>query len=445
MKEKNQRDSRKRLNALILLVAFTAILLIVSTYAWFSTHKTVKLGGLEGKVNVAEGLQISLDALNWTNEIDLTKGAEAYFAQTNADLGLDGSDGKAKLDLTNPWKASSDGKLPYEARTNLVPSELKPVSTTAKAESSSPASKADGIGLNDVNMYKGENTDGIVLSGIDKVTPDNTAGYYAIDFFLQNSSSENSISKNIKDVLRLEGTSAVKLAVASKESTGLQNTFRIGFAVYDDDGTAANTMVSNTPNQAQILSSTTGNDRTIQDFAIWEPNANGAQVKGEAGAITKYAAHVNYILQNNNRVTFSSKDTTDYKIKNGKFAAEQAIPTYALTSKSAVQRDSGGSIIKGTGEIDDIYDWSTPATGLEKQVTVQTSNNGFTDPLQLKSIKDGTTDFSIDPGKYVRLRMYVWLEGQDVDCINYASLGGALTLDISISKPGASSESVPKP
>ena len=99
MKEKNQRDSRKRLNALILLVAFTAILLIVSTYAWFSTHKTVKLGGLEGKVNVAEGLQISLDALNWTNEIDLTKGAEAYFAQTNADLGLDGSDGKAKLDL----------------------------------------------------------------------------------------------------------------------------------------------------------------------------------------------------------------------------------------------------------------------------------------------------------------------------------------------------------
>ena len=429
MKEKNQRDSRKRLNALILLVAFTAILLIVSTYAWFSTQKTVKLGGLEGKVNVAEGLQISLDALNWTNEIDLTKGAEAYFAQTNADLGLDGSDGKAKLDLTNPWKASTEVKLPYDARTNLVPSELKPVSTTAKAESSTSASDADGI----------------VLSGIDKVTPDNTAGYYAIDFFLQNSSSENSITKNIKDVLRLEGTSAVKLAVASKESTGLQNTFRIGFAVYDDDGTAANTMVSNTPSQAQILSSTTGDDRTIQDFAIWEPNASGAQVKGEAGAITKYAAHVNYILQNNNRVTFSSKDATDYKIKNGKFAQEQAIPTYALTSKSAVQKESGGSIKKGTGEIDDIYDWATPATGLEKQVTVQTSNNGFTDPLQLKSIKDGTTDFSIDPGKYVRLRMYVWLEGQDVDCINYASLGGALTLDISISKPGSSSESLPKP
>ena len=44
----NERNSRKRLNALILLVAFTAILLIVSTYAWFSTQKNVTLSGLHG-------------------------------------------------------------------------------------------------------------------------------------------------------------------------------------------------------------------------------------------------------------------------------------------------------------------------------------------------------------------------------------------------------------
>ena len=75
MREENiQRNSRKRLNALILLVAFTAILLIVATYAWFSTQRNVTLSGLEGRVNVAEGLQISLDALNWANEIDLSNG-----------------------------------------------------------------------------------------------------------------------------------------------------------------------------------------------------------------------------------------------------------------------------------------------------------------------------------------------------------------------------------
>ena len=33
------------------------------------------------------------------------------------------------------------------------------------------------------------------------------------------------------------------------------------------------------------------------------------------------------------------------------------------------------------------------------------------------------------------MKMYVWLEGQDVDCINYASLGGNVTLNVGLSKP----------
>ena len=50
--ENNQRNSRKRLNSFILLVAFTAVMLIVSTYAWFSTQKNVTIKALEGKVRV---------------------------------------------------------------------------------------------------------------------------------------------------------------------------------------------------------------------------------------------------------------------------------------------------------------------------------------------------------------------------------------------------------
>ena len=38
------------------------------------------------------------------------------------------------------------------------------------------------------------------------------------------------------------------------------------------------------------------------------------------------------------------------------------------------------------------------------------------------------------------MRMYVWLEGQDVDCINYASLGGGLTIDVGLSKPGSADD-----
>ena len=403
MREENiQRNSRKRLNALILLVAFTAILLIVSTYAWFSTQKNVTLSGLKGKVNVAEGLQISLDALNWANEISLTEGQVEDFLE----------DGKTLA-------------APYDGRTNLIPSELLPVSTTAKQD--------EGIGLTDLNMYRGENTEGIKLSSITNMTTDATGaekGFYAIDLFLQNSSSETAITGHKNDLLRLETNSSIVLDTTSKESTGLQNTLRVAFAIFDEDTDLANqTLVSNTPNQSQILEATTGAERKITDVAIWEPNANGAQQTNEdpSPVVTKYAAHVDYIVQNNNKVTFSEADQGTYSIPaTNKFTAEMKLPTYALTSAS-------------TGTINNIYDWDTGATaaGLVKQNTVTTDNSGtISAPVQLKSVKDGTTDFSIAPGKYIHMRMYVWLEGQDVDCINYASLGGGLTINVGLSKPG---------
>ena len=402
MREENiQRNSRKRLNALILLVAFTAILLIVSTYAWFSTQKNVTLSGLKGKVNVAEGLQISLDALNWANEISLTEGEVEDFLE----------DGKSLAQ-------------PYDGRTNLIPSELLPVSTTAQQD--------EGIGEKDLNMYRGTNEAGVKLTDIKNMTTDASGeekGFYAIDFFLQNSSSQTAITENTKDLLRLETNSAITLdGGLAKEATGLQNTLRVAFAIYDEESSLANdTLVSNTPDQAKILAATTGDARTITDVAIWEPNAEGA-AQGSP-SVTKYAAHVDYIVQNNNRLTLSSTDNPSNTIvgANGKFTAAAKLPTYALTATSVGKT------------ITNIYDWNTGATtnGLAKQKTVTTANTGIgATPVQLKSVTDGTTDFAIAPGKYIHMRMYVWLEGQDVDCINYASLGGGLTIDVGLSKPG---------
>lgn len=418
------QEAKKRLNALILLVAFTAILLIVSTYAWFSTQKNVTLSGLHGKVNVAEGLQISLDALNWANEIDLSNNAEAYFAATNENLGY--TTEEDKLSLITPWKANEAGDNQYEGRTNLIPDELLPVSTTGDNN--------EGINLSDLNMYRGENTNGIKLTDIKKVASEAASGYYAIDFFLQNSSSEQAITTNTKDLLRLETNSDIVLDASSKESTGLQNTLRVAFAIYDEDtALGENTLVSNTPSQGEILQATTGSARKITDVAIWEPNAKGEQ-EGTSPAITTYAAHVDYIVQNNNKVTFSGTDRNEWSIPStNRFTAGMAIPTYALTTNSVAKT------------ISDIYNWDTTAStnGLVKQKTVQTGNTGVGDaPVQLKSVTNGTTDFAIAPGKYVHMRMYVWLEGQDVDCTNYASLGGGITIEVGLSKPG--SEDLPE-
>ena len=129
MRENNERNSRKRLNALILLVAFTAVLLIVSSYAWFSTQRNVNLSNLDGTVKVAEGLEISLDGSKWSNTID--------FSQYNDDQTV-------------------LKKLYGETDHNIIPTEMLPVSSNG----------TEGIDKKEIPFYRGVNTDTKVLSSI---------------------------------------------------------------------------------------------------------------------------------------------------------------------------------------------------------------------------------------------------------------------------------------
>lgn len=413
MEENRQRKPRRRLNSLILLVAFTAILLIVSTYAWFSTQKSVTLGGLEGVVNVAEGLQISLDGEKWTNSIDF------------------------KEVLTNPTKylATADATLenPYTNGFNALPTEMLPVSTTAGED------EGIGTGSSALKMYTGVNDNGFNLHTIEQKSVTYTGekdatnllnralGYYAIDFYLQNSSA----AEVNYDQLMLEPNSDITLAVPGKEYTGLQNTLRVAFALFKNDG-SANCTVGNQITGEALRTATSGD---IIDVAMWEPNAN---------------EHVDYIVANNNNVKFSTADQGSYTgiqpavpPNNTKFLADTIIPTYALTSDSVTQ-----------GTITDIYDWDTGAAtaGLVKQKVLATPTSGIIEATQLKGMTtknialtttdeaENTDDFVIAGKQYHKLRMYVWLEGQDVDCINYASHGGTVKIDLGISKPGSDAE-----
>ena len=52
------KDSRK----LMILTMLLATLLVVSIYAWFTTNRDVHLNNLKGTVEVAESMEISLDA-----------------------------------------------------------------------------------------------------------------------------------------------------------------------------------------------------------------------------------------------------------------------------------------------------------------------------------------------------------------------------------------------
>ena len=422
MNENKQKNSRRRLNSLILLVAFTAIMLIVSTYAWFSTQKNVSLSGLEGTVKVAEGLQISLDATKWVNGIDFKDFTEQAFI----DAYVPGATLEHPYQYPDPEK--SDGtKI---AATNVLPDELLPVSTTgAGADISEGNSKT-------MAMYNGENINGNQLVAITKMAEEKASGYYAIDLFLQNSSK----STVAFDPLQLQAGSVLTVKSTTKQTTGLQNTARVALVQYANSNDEK-VKVDLTPSTENIIAGTTNTD--ITSVAIWEPNAN---------------AHVQYIVDSNNNVTWKKADvSTGTPLENDdifsavtwasdaekkiKFGLTSQVPTYALTAACLTNKElTGADIDASKGSIQDIYNWGTSAsTSLAKQYTLQTTTAGIDADKAFVSAADGSSPFQIPGGQYVRMRMYIWLEGQDVDCTNYASLGGGIKIDFGFSKKGSQS------
>jgi hypothetical protein len=119
------------------------------------------------------------------------------------------------------------------------------------------------------------------------------------------------------------------------------------------------------------------------------------------------------------------------------FTDNEPVDTYALTYESM-----------STGSIANVYDITSQGLGLQRTFkTEKTSADDYRinttatsgKPINIKSIQldDGGVnqkDFIIGSNKVSRIRVYVWLEGQDVDCINLASQGGGIELDLGLTK-----------
>lgn len=389
MEENKQKNSKRRLNSLILLVAFTAIMLIVSTYAWFSTQRNVSISNLTGTVKVAEGLEISLDANHWSQEIDFAQYADQTTLKT----------------------------MYGEIEHNVIPSEMLPVSTNG----------IEGINAMEIPFYRGVNTNTKELGSIVKVdgTGSSTTasdatfpGYYAIDLFLRNSGIKEGDSQGTtKETLQLSSGSTVTVKSGGNSDTGLQNTPRVAFALYD--GTASVDAID----QSTVLAGTVTGSTKITDVAMWEPNSN---------------AHVGYIVTNYNDITWKNGEAAHYIADTStyKYTASEKIPTYALTAASVT-----------AGSFTDLYNWDgTTNPSLSKQISLQTEAGGTAKINNLISVNsvetsiyplnstETVTEFQILKNTIVRIRMYVWLEGQDPDCVNFASHGSGIELDLGLCK-----------
>ena len=71
--EKRNKRHEKRMKKLIVGCALCAIVLTVSTYAWFIGMKTVNVSSFDVKIAAIDGLSLSLDGERWSDTVSISE------------------------------------------------------------------------------------------------------------------------------------------------------------------------------------------------------------------------------------------------------------------------------------------------------------------------------------------------------------------------------------
>ena len=325
MSKKNQKKSNVKSSILVLLLI--AILLIASTYAWFTANTKVTISTLDVNVKAQNGLQISADGTNWKTILQ------------NTDI--------------DPTNVSTT----YSGNTNQIPTIMEPVSSVGTMAN-------DGT----MNMYYGTVTQsdtGTSQLTASKTTDTKGAGenagkYIVFDTFLRVDSDSQ---------LSLTAESNVK-AKEEDKSKGLENAARVAFCVL------GNTTTGDTLTNIQALNSDS------RASYIWEPNSD-----------VHTSAAINNAKDVYNITTTAGPDAT---IINYNGVKDE------ITTPVALNSDSADSF---------------------SQVTTIATKKAMTDTA-IVTLKAGIT----------KVRIYMWVEGQDVDCENSAS-GSDIQYNIQFSIP----------
>lgn len=316
MATKNNKKKKKKISSLIALLVLTIVALGTTTYAWFTSNRTVTISTLDVHVEAQNGLQISTDAATWKTVI------------TNNDI-----------------------TTGYGTDKNQLPASMEPVSTVGTLDT-------DGL----MQMYYGNI----------KAKEDGTQTLVAS----KTTESKGTVGKFIvfDAFLKVEAESDIEMTTSSSvlpknplTDVGLQNAARVAFVV------EGNLPVTSSTTDIRALKTTDSSN-----VHIWEPN---------------FDVHTSA-------------------------AVTAARDTYGITTTT-----TGADRIIYSGVKTDIpEDLETPVLLSQSDAT---NNPTYFDVVSVdyttvKDFETPVTVFKLQPG-VTKVRVYMWIEGQDVDCENNAS------------------------
>ena len=382
---KRSKKQRRRVRNLALVCTLTTIVLVASTFAWFIGMRTVNVNSFDVNIAAVDGLSLSLDGVTWSENLSVGKTASAYEGNTNT------------------W--AEKGLIPVS-----TVGVIDNTSSTLKLfEKASLTTTAGGYRLLASRVHNYTQVDGKYKEA---------EGYVAFDLFIKNlSGTEYYVDNNAanEEAIYLTNDSSVKVANDGVADTGIENSVRVAFAqigrviaTTSDQNKITGLTCTGVTDDSTPKNSTTGICRTA---TIWEPNDRSHV----ADAITNYET--------------ACKKRTDATTYEGACAAlVDGLPkqTYAISDE--INYKSGESLLP----VVDVYDGTdyNGYTGSDKLVAFTT----FTDSDKLLTGTARPTFFTLAPNSITKVRVYVYLEGQDVDNYDFAQIGKKISVNFGFTK-----------
>ena len=407
MAKKNNKHS-KRVRNLVSICFLCAVVLSVSTYAWFIGMKTVNVSSFEVEIATTEGLYLSMDgtASSWTYTLD-ARNTEAYENNTNV------------------W-----------AENGLIP-----VSTIGEVDSTSATMKLFDKG----SLTASAGGYRLLTGRIDNYTTKNAGnfytegdGYVAFDLFIKNLSGEEYYDDNNplnEEAIYLTTNSAVTVAEGGVDGTGIENSVRVAFIQLGRvkaDTTTASTITGITC--ADVDGATADDDKVVtgicREAAIWEPN----DTDHVDNAINWYKTSCT--KRTGATVSDDASYATDTDCTTVTDGA--ANKTYAISRvidiADQVDVYDGLNLYTANSQMTSATYFDEDTTDEERAAAKLVDYDYFTDTEKNETGNDRDQFMTLAPNSITKVRVYIYLEGQDVDNYDFAQLGKKISVNFGFTK-----------
>lgn len=384
------KRKKRKIFFMIIVIAVTASVLIVETYAWFAGLSTVNTSEFSVSVSSAGGLELSLDGENWKS------GNTSLAISQGTVTATTGSGAHAYSGHTNKWP--TNGMTPVSTPATLDTS----VSRLILYEKTSLSASPGGYRLvaNRVDNYTVNNN--ILVSEAE--------GYVAFDLFIRNGTGNEYNSESTESIYMMPNPTA---SVNGANNYGAANSLRVGFFMIGSMK-ARNANLTNmrgmkcTSPPSGVTAKCNGSRTT--NWNIWEPNE-----KSHTSQLVNYYSSI--CKKRNADGTYTSTPC------NALSTTMAATPTYYIND-----------VITASDNVD-IYDGN-----VRNNYTGSTTNNklvalgSFTDGKANSNAANREQLLKIPGNSICKVRVYIWLEGQDVDNYDVVTKNSQINIGFGLTK-----------